>query len=65
MGAARRTARAVAQSLGVELQLGDGAAESVAVHAKLAGGFALVAFAVLENGENEALLEFAIPLPSR
>jgi hypothetical protein len=59
VGAAWRTARSGAQPLGVKLQLGDGAAESIAVHPKQAGGFALIAFAVLQNGENKAFLEFA------
>ncbi len=59
VSAARRTARAAAQSFGVELEFGDGAAESIAVHAQLAGRLALVALAVLQHGENELLLEFA------
>ena len=59
MGAARRTAPSVPQGLGVELEFGNGAAEGVAVHAKLAGSFALVSVAVLQDRENELLLEFA------
>ena len=59
MSAARRAPRAAAQSLDVELQLGDGAAESIAVHAQLAGGLALVALIFLQHGQDESLLEFA------
>ena len=55
MRAAWRTAGPGSQSFGIKLKLGDRAAESVAVHAKLAGSFALVALAVLQDGENEAL----------
>src|SRR5579859_90464 len=49
-GAAGRTLGSVAQLANVNLQLGDGAAESVAVHAQFAGGAALVAFIFLKNG---------------
>jgi hypothetical protein len=59
MGAARRTAPSVAQGFGVELELGNSAAEGVAVHAELAGSLALVPVAVLQDRENELLLEFA------
>ena len=59
MGAARRTAASVAQGFSVELEFGNSAAEGVTVHAELAGSFALVAVAVLQDGENELLLEFA------
>ena len=59
VGATRRTAPSAPQGFGVELELGNGAAEGVAVHAKLARGFALVPVAVLQHRENELLLEFA------
>jgi hypothetical protein len=42
---------------GVNLELVDRAAESVAVHAQLARGAALVALVFLEHGEDEAFLE--------
>src|ERR1019366_6508926 len=58
MGAAWRPARTVAQALGIQLQLGDGTAKGVAVHAQLARGLALVSLAVLQHRENESLLEF-------
>jgi len=57
-GAAWRTFDAVAELADIDLQLGDGAAESVAVHAQFARGAALVAFVLLKNGEDKALLEF-------
>lgn len=59
MGTAWWAARAIAKSLGIELEFGDGAAESVAVHAELTGRLALISVAVLQNGKNEFLLEFA------
>src|SRR5271165_5335343 len=59
VSAARRATRAAAQFSDVEPELGDGAAESVAMHAQLARGLALVSLAVLQHGKNELLLEFA------
>jgi hypothetical protein len=56
--AAGRALDAVAELADVNLQLGDGTAEGVAVHAQLAGGAALVAFVFLQHGQDEALLEF-------
>ena len=50
VGAAGRTAGAAAQALGVELQFGDGAAESIAMHSKLACGLALVSLVLLQHG---------------
>jgi hypothetical protein len=57
-GAARRTFGAVAKLANVNLQLVDGAAESVAVHSQFAGGAALVAFIFLEHSQYEAFFEF-------
>src|SRR5271165_6138431 len=56
--ATRRPACSRAQFFGVEFELRDSAAESVAVHAQLARGLALVSLAVLQHGQNEFLLEF-------
>ena len=49
----------MAHDLYVETQLGDGAAESVAVHAQLACGLTLVALVFLQHGKDESLLELA------
>src|SRR6266576_1925216 len=57
-GAAGRTLNAIAQLADVDLQLGDGAAECIAVHAQFTGGPALVPPVFLKNGQDEALLEF-------
>jgi hypothetical protein len=43
----------------VNLQLRDGAAQSIAVHTKLARGAALVSFVFLKYRQDKALLEFA------
>jgi len=59
MRATGRASSPIAQCLGVELKIGDGAAESVAVHAQLARSLALIPVAVLQNCENELLSEFA------
>src|SRR5271165_6554299 len=56
--AARRTAGSSAQFFDVQLEFGDGPAESVAVHAELTRGFALVPVTVLQHAKNEFLLEF-------
>jgi hypothetical protein len=61
------TAHAVADAVanlaadlgGVEVQLGEGAAEGVAVHAEFVGGLALVALVVREHFKDVALLELA------
>jgi len=47
------------QDLHVKLEFGDGAAESVAVHAQLACGLTLVALIFLQYGKDESLLELA------
>lgn len=60
-GAAGRALHAIAELANINLQLGDGAAEGVAMHAKFASGAALIAAIFLEHGENKALLEFAYP----
>src|SRR5208283_1601108 len=57
VSAARGTARATAQLLDVEPELGDGTAESVAVHSQLTCGLALVPLAILQHGENKFFLE--------
>jgi hypothetical protein len=57
-GAARRAPDSIAQLANVDLQLGDGAAQGIAVHAQFAGGAALVAAVFLQYGEDEAFLEF-------
>jgi hypothetical protein len=46
----------------VDLQFGNGAAESVAMHPQLTGGPALVSIVFLQHGEDEALFEFAYRL---
>jgi len=58
-GAAGRALDAVAELADVDLQLGDGAAEGVAVHAQFAGGAALVAFVLLQDGQDETFFELA------
>ena len=58
-GAAGRALDAVAELADVDFQLGDGAAEGVAVHAQLAGGAALVAFVLLQDGQDETFFELA------
>ena len=57
-GAAGWAFDAIAELANVDLQLADGAAQGVAVHAQFARGSALVAFVFLEHGQDEALLEF-------
>src|SRR5437588_2644698 len=61
-GAARRPPRAAADGADVELQLGDGAAQSIAVHPQFAGSFALIAVVLLQHAQQEALLELAYGL---
>ena len=58
-GAARWALYAVPKLADIDLQFGDGAAQSVAVHAQFARCAALVALVFLEHGENETLLELA------
>lgn len=60
--AAGRPFDAIAQLADIYLKLGNSAAERVAVHAKLAGSPALIAFVLLQHGENEALFKFAYSL---
>src|SRR5581483_8216968 len=57
--APRGPAGAVAKRSDVELQLGDGAAQSVTVHAQFAGSLALIAMVSLQDGQDEAPLELA------
>ncbi len=65
--AAGRTAHAIADAVanlaadlgGVEVELGERAAEGVAVHAEFIGGLALIALVVREHFEDVALLELA------
>jgi hypothetical protein len=57
-GAARRTFHALPELPYVDLQLGNGAAERIAVHAKLTCRPALIALVFLEHRQNEALFEF-------
>ena len=49
----------MADALDVELELGDGAAQGVAMHSELARGFALVPVVLLENRDDESFLKFA------
>jgi len=42
----------------IKFEFGDGTAQGIAVHAQFTRGFALVAFVLLKNVHNEALLEF-------
>ncbi len=56
---AGRATSPIAEAFGVEFELRDRAAQSVAVHAKLARGLALITIAVLQDRKNEFLLEFA------
>jgi hypothetical protein len=58
-GAARGPLYAIAKLTDVDLELGDSAAERIAVHAQLARGAALVAFVLLQYGEDETFLELA------
>ncbi len=58
-GAARRTFRIGAHGTNVNFEFLHSAAERVAVHTHLAGGFALVAVVLFEDGHDETLLEFA------
>ena len=57
-GAARGTLHAVAQLADIDLELADGAAEGIAVHAQFARGAALISAILLQNGEDESFLEF-------
>ena len=56
-GTAWGTLHAVAQLANIDFQFGEGAAESVAVHAQLARGAALVAFVFLKHGQDKALFK--------
>ena len=55
--AAGRPAHAVADLRGVHVELGQGAAEGVAVHAEFFGGLALVALVLRQNFKDVALFE--------
>src|SRR5581483_1557814 len=57
--APRGPAGAVAKRANVELQFGDGAAQSVTVHTQFAGSLALIAVVSLQDGQDEAPLELA------
>ena len=57
--AAGWTAHAVADLRSVHIELGKGAAQGVAMHAKLFGGLALVSLMVREHLKNVTLLELA------
>src|SRR5277367_1976829 len=57
----RRTLQPPANLCRIKLQLGNGAAERVAVHAQLAGRLALVAPVPRQHLQNEALLELTHP----
>ena len=52
-------AEAIADLRGIHMKLGNGAAQGVPVHAKLFGGFALIAAMRGEHFENEPLFELA------
>jgi len=56
--AARRTFDPGPQLPYINLQLGDGATEGVAMHPQLARGAALVSIIFLQHSEDKALLEF-------
>src|SRR5260370_5357303 len=56
-GTARRAPYAV-QCAQINLQLGDGAAERITVHAQFAGSFTLVAAVFLQNSADKPLFEF-------
>jgi hypothetical protein len=55
--AAGRPAHAVANLRGVHVELGQSAAEGVAMHAEFFGGFALVALVLCQNFKDVALFE--------
>jgi hypothetical protein len=57
--AAGRALDSVAELANVYLQLGDGTAQGIAVHAQLARRAALIALIFLEHGQDEAFLELA------
>ena len=61
-GAPRRTFDAVAQLPHVNLQLADGAAQGITVHAEFARGPALISSVLLQHGEDKPFLEFAYGL---
>jgi hypothetical protein len=58
ISAARWSTRAFAQTLCIQFEFVDSAAQGVTVHTQLACGLALVSFAVLQYRKNESLLEF-------
>ena len=49
----------VAKLADIDLQLFDGAAQGITVHAQLSGGAALIALVLLKHGSDEALLKLA------
>lgn len=59
---AYRTAAAIPQLAYIQFQLSNRAAQSIAVHAELTCGFALVAAVLLQNIHDEALFELTYGL---
>ena len=57
--AARRPLYPIPQLANINLQFRDRAAEGVTVHAQFSGRPALVAFVLLENGEDKSFFKFA------
>src|ERR1700734_1781388 len=57
--AARWALCAIPQLANIDLQFSNGPAQSVAVHVELARGAALVAFILLQDGEDKPLLELS------
>lgn len=58
-GTTWRAPAAIAELTHVKLELGNGAAQGVAMHSQLPRSAALVALVFLENSCNEALFEFS------
>lgn len=58
-GAARRSSSAIAQCANVKLEFCNSPAESVAVHAELARGLALIPIILLQDCQDETFLELA------
>ena len=57
--AARWTLPAVTEFADINLQLSDGAAQSIAVHSQLARCAALIPLVLFEHSRNKALFEFS------
>src|SRR5580658_7377067 len=58
-GAARRTLGAIPELANIDFEFSNRPAQSVSVHVELARGAALVAFILLQDGEDKPLLEFS------